>query len=124
MNRTKKFEPYLHAEADFVVTKDKVRVNAGAWVIKNSEWSKSFLERWWNMKSYVISKGLTVSGDNTALNAFMANVSDADKKHIVMLPRCSINSLAAFIKASDHEKFKKTSLPESHDLESMSRKDK
>jgi hypothetical protein len=37
---------------DFVVTEDANGPNAGSWMIRNSDWSRKFLETWWNLKQF------------------------------------------------------------------------
>lgn len=104
MNSDKKLEPLLPANADFVVTKQKISsYNAGAWIIRNSEWSKAFLDTWWNMDEYVRVKGLSVSGDNDALYHYLTErISESDfSKHIVVPPRCSFNSVTKWVLPSE-----------------------
>lgn len=38
---------------DFVITVDGGGYNAGIWLMRRSEWSMAFLDRWWSMKQYV-----------------------------------------------------------------------
>ena len=39
--------------ADFVVTEDAAGTNAGAWIIRSSDWSRAFLKEWWGLESFV-----------------------------------------------------------------------
>lgn len=39
--------------ADFVVTEDAAGANAGAWIIRSSDWSRAFLKEWWGLESFV-----------------------------------------------------------------------
>jgi hypothetical protein len=50
-----KLESILPARStsDFVVTNDVTGLNAGTWLIRNSDWSRSFLKEWWSMSSYI-----------------------------------------------------------------------
>jgi len=106
MNKTQRIEAFLPAEADFVVTREKNnKYNAGAWIIKNSAWSKTFLERWWNMDSFVQPKGMAVSGDNDALNYFLHHMDENDRRHVVIPPRCGFNAVACFTTTSEHEQY-------------------
>jgi galactosyl transferase GMA12/MNN10 family len=70
--------------------------NAGAWLIRNSEWSREFLTTWWNMKSYVMPIGQSFSGDNHALNDLLHSIPNFDD-HCVAPPRCTFNSFAKFV---------------------------
>ena len=100
MNPSKKFEDFLPANHDFVVTKQKlVSYNAGAWIIKNTPWSIQFLDNWWNMDEFVRVKGLSVSGDNDALFHYLTERMPADEfaKHVVVPPRCSFNSVTKWV---------------------------
>ena len=46
---------------------------AGVWLLRNSAWSASFLDRWWAMDGFIRRKpGDTKSGDNDALKALLA----------------------------------------------------
>ena len=38
---------------DFVITVDGGGYNAGIWLMRRSEWSMAFLDRWWSMKQYI-----------------------------------------------------------------------
>jgi galactosyl transferase GMA12/MNN10 family len=74
--------------------------NAGAWIIRNSEWSINFLTTWWNMKSYVQPIGHSFSGDNHALKDLLRyNVSDFND-HCLVPPRCTFNSFAKFVRST------------------------
>jgi galactosyl transferase GMA12/MNN10 family len=70
--------------------------NSGVWVLRNTAWSRSFLETWWNMTDFVRPHGLSLSGDNAALNALMHRMVDRDD-HVLAPPRCTLNSFAKFL---------------------------
>jgi hypothetical protein len=70
--------------------------NAGAWLIRNSEWSTQFLDTWWNMKSYVKPIGQSFSGDNHALEDLLRTIPNFDD-HCIAPPRCTFNSFAKFV---------------------------
>jgi hypothetical protein len=38
---------------DLVVTRDATGANAGAWMLRNSDWSRLLLAQWWGMTSYI-----------------------------------------------------------------------
>ena len=39
--------------ADFVVTADSTGLNAGSWMLRNSDWSREFLRKWWALTSFI-----------------------------------------------------------------------
>jgi galactosyl transferase GMA12/MNN10 family len=101
MNSDKMVESFLPAEdsgIDLILTHQKgTSWNAGAWLIRKSDWSKQFLDTWWNMKSFVRQKGQAASGDNAALKAFLLSMDPNEyAQHIVTPPRCQFNSVAKF----------------------------
>lgn len=81
---------------DMLITFDrKFTGNSGAWLIRNTDWSKQFLQTWWNRRGMVRQPGLSLSGDNAA---FGQNVQDGlQSGHIRMVPRCTFNSFVAFL---------------------------
>lgn len=110
MNSDKRIESFLPEKGDLVLTRQKGgSYNAGAWAIKNTPWALSFLDTWWGMTSYVQPKGLSTSGDNAALKAYLTQNMDPKEfqDHIVVPPRCQFNSDATFIspkEAADYER--------------------
>jgi hypothetical protein len=97
MNSNKRIEdiiPSPETGIDLLLTAQKGNSwNAGAWMIRNSNWSLDFLDEWWNMKEFVKPKGLAVSGDNDALKSFLTNMDkDIYQEHIAVPPRCNFNS--------------------------------
>lgn len=74
--------------------------NSGVFVFRNTAWSKQFLDDWWNMKSFVRPPGMSLSGDNAALKALLHNMEDMDE-HVLVPPRCTLNSFAKFLTASE-----------------------
>jgi len=98
MNSNKRIEDFLPADntKDLILTVQKGgSYNAGAWLIRNSAWSLQFLNTWWSMKSYVHPPGLSTSGDNDALKAFLLNGMNKTyfDAHIVVPPRCHFVSI-------------------------------
>ena len=80
--------------------------NAGAWIIRNSEWSIQFLTTWWNMESYVQPIGHSFSGDNHALKDLLRHDVSDFNEHCLVPPRCTFNSFAKFVRDNGN--------PESH----------
>ena len=107
MNSAKSIEDYFlptpETGIDLVITQQKGQSwNAGAWLIRNSEWSRHFLDHWWNMKDFVKPKGLAVSGDNDALKAYLSSMDpDEFAQHIAVPPRCLFNSEAKWVQRGD-----------------------
>ena len=90
---------------DFLLTKDDGGgYSAGAWIIRNSEWSLQVLESWWNLKSYVKPAGLARSGDNDALKALLHGMHDTFDQHCLVLARCTFNSFAKFVSPNEYDK--------------------
>jgi galactosyl transferase GMA12/MNN10 family len=101
MNSEKRIEDFLptaESGIDFVVTHQKGKSwNAGAWLIRNSDWSLKFLDDWWDMSEYSLAKGQADAGDNTAMKMLLKNMTkiDYDEK-VAAPPRCQFNSVAKF----------------------------
>jgi Protein of unknown function, DUF273 len=45
--------PRRTATLDLAATNDPTGINAGSWMLRNSSWSRAFLEDWWNAEQYV-----------------------------------------------------------------------
>jgi mannan polymerase II complex MNN10 subunit len=89
INSEKTVQAFLpsNPDKDLILTRQKGgNYNAGAWLIRNSAWSKQFLQHWWDMKESVQPTGLRTSGDNAALKAYLLDQMDPAefKKHIVL----------------------------------------
>ena len=86
---------------DFLVVDDKGGgYNSGVFLFRNTEWSKKFLDRWWNMKRFVRPAGLSLSGDNAALKYILAEMETNTKDfhdHVLAPPRCTFNSFGVFL---------------------------
>lgn len=78
----------------FILTKDVTGVNAGMFFLYNSEWSKGFLDLWWNQTSFIRPFGQSKSGDNDALKHLIQNMPMEELKHYVYIPKmqCIFNS--------------------------------
>ncbi|KAH9321812.1 hypothetical protein KI387_016451, partial [Taxus chinensis] len=79
---------------NFILTKDVTGVNAGMFFFRNSEWSKEFLDLWWNQISFIRPFGESKSGDNDALKHLIKNMSIDELKQNVCIPemQCIFNS--------------------------------
>ena len=102
MNSTIAVESFLPSsestDIDLLITMDRrLTANSGAWLIRNTKWSKEFLETWWNMRRWVREPGLSLSGDNAAFGHLMEERLKSDAAHIRMVPRCTFNSFAVFV---------------------------
>jgi galactosyl transferase GMA12/MNN10 family len=99
--------PSTSSSIDLLITGDNGGgYNAGVWLIRNTPWSLAFLDRWWDMVSYVRPTGLSHSGDNDALKALLRSM-EHDKTfaaHCASPPRCTFNSSAVFLTPSDYDK--------------------
>lgn len=88
-------------DRDLIVTPDaSFGVSSGVWLIRRGEWSRQFLKRWWNLKHFVRSKGLSLSGDNKAFGYLVGQIleDDNEREHIHVIPeRCAMNSNAVFL---------------------------
>ena len=114
MNSQKRIEDFLplpDSSVDLIITIQKHKNwNAGAWLIRNTPWSIEFLDTWWNKREFVLPKGLSVSGDNTALVDYLNGLNESYfREHIHVPPRCHFNSVAKFVTKQEWETL---SLPE------------
>jgi hypothetical protein len=106
MNSDIRLESMLPDSGDYLGSQDTRRtVNAGAWMIHNSDWSRQFLQEWWNMDSFVNVAGLSTSGDNDALNHLVEErLKKQDDGHIQIQPKCRFNSFGVFLKPQELRK--------------------
>jgi len=103
MNSERLIEEFLPADPtkDLLVGSDKGGgYNSGVFVVRNTAWSRRFLQEWWDMESYVNPPGLSLSGDNHALKALLAHMVDFDA-HVLSPARCTFNSFAKFLALSE-----------------------
>lgn len=73
---------------------DNVECGAGMFFFRNSDWSRQFLDRWWDQTDFIQPFGQSKSGDNTALK-HLVNIMDKDEfKRHVRIPemQCLFNS--------------------------------
>jgi galactosyl transferase GMA12/MNN10 family len=96
------------AAIDLIVTSDRrFTANSGVWLIRNSLWSRQFLQEWWDLKSYVRPSGLSLSGDNDAFGYLIrrynttttgtSTTTPTSSSPIRMIPRCRMNSFGVFV---------------------------
>ena len=110
MNPDIRLESLLPADKDIhlIVAEDKsFSVNSGSWIIRKSDWSHQFLAEWWNSKSFVRTKGISLSGDNAAFAALVDSKrreKTGGRSRIEILPRCHLNSFGVFLDAGDRQK--------------------
>lgn len=78
---------------------EKFGYNAGAWLLRKSDWSKQFLENWWEQRNFVLPAGTAHSGDNAALGHLLRK--ETYQAHLGVVPRCRLNSFAAFLEEGD-----------------------
>jgi mannan polymerase II complex MNN10 subunit len=79
---------------DLILTSDVTGVNAGMFFLRNSEWSRQFLDLWWNQTSFVEPFGKCKSGDNDALKYLIKSMPEGEKRQHVLIPKmqCAFNS--------------------------------
>ncbi|CAM6016362.1 unnamed protein product [Sphagnum balticum] len=79
---------------DFIITKDVTGVNAGMFFFRNSEWSRNFLDLWWNQTAFVQPFGRSKSGDNDALKHLLEVMPEHEQNQHVRIPhmQCLFNS--------------------------------
>ena len=106
MNSNKKVQDFLPTSEtiDILLSPDDGGgYNAGVWLVRNSEWTRNFLQEWWDMKSFVKPPGLAKSGDNDALKFKTAHMNADDAAHIGAPPRCTFNAFARFVKPNEYQ---------------------
>ena len=105
---------------DLIVTMDRRFVaNSGAWLLRaNSDWSRNFLQQWWDMNDWVRPHGYSLSGDNAAFGHLvekqLQNQQEEEKAttqenknnkiKIQMVPRCTFNSFGVYVKKNRNRK--------------------
>ena len=115
MNSDKRIEEFLPSDEgkDLLLSVDDGGgYNAGVWLVHNTEWALTFLQEWWDMKSFVKPPGLAKSGDNDALKHKLKHMDDFDE-HILAPARCTFNSYVKFVNPAISEKVSKS--VEKHD---------
>jgi hypothetical protein len=91
------FLPANDTGLDLVVASDEGGgYNSGVLLFRNTDWSRQFLQSWWDMTNYVRPPGFSLSGDNAAMKALLRDLPDFDS-HVAVPPRCIMNSFARFL---------------------------
>ncbi|GKY93904.1 hypothetical protein MPSEU_000357300 [Mayamaea pseudoterrestris] len=91
------FLPSADSGLDLVVASDEGGgYNSGVLLLRNTDWSRHFLQTWWDMTNYVRPPGFSLSGDNAAMKALLRDLPDFDQ-HVAVPPRCVMNSFARFL---------------------------
>jgi hypothetical protein len=100
-------QQFIDDQYDLIISCDHNGINSGVWLMKNSSWSHTLLDRWWSSVQYIkpLDKQFTSgSGDQDALGALLfadahANCSDAlghlstfAQGHVKFVPQCAFNS--------------------------------
>lgn len=90
MNSEQRLEHVLPEHYDLVITGDlhEPRKNNGVWMLRNSDWSRRFLDEWYNMTDFIAPVGYAYSGDQAAMNELMQQYP----AKIVSPPQCTFNS--------------------------------
>ncbi|KAK3126868.1 hypothetical protein QOZ80_7AG0564330 [Eleusine coracana subsp. coracana] len=78
---------------DLILTEDFNGVNAGLFFVRRSNWTESFLDRWWNHTSF-IQFDSTKSGDNAALKHLLEHLSPEEMQAHIRIAKmqCLFNS--------------------------------
>ena len=103
MNSDKKVEHFLPSDEDInllVGSDNGGGYNSGVFLFKNTDWSRQFLQKWWDMKAYVNPTGISLSGDNHAMKDLLRDLPEFDK-NVASPPRCNLNSFAKFYPVSE-----------------------
>lgn len=84
----------LEEMPDFIVSEDVTGVNAGMFFFRNSDWSRQFLDRWWNQTGFIQPFGQSKSGDNAALKHLISIMDKDELNRHVRFPQmqCLFNS--------------------------------
>jgi Protein of unknown function, DUF273/galactosyl transferase GMA12/MNN10 family len=104
MNSQRKIEDFLPihtSQHDLLVGSDNGGgYNSGVFLLRNTAWSRQFLNDWWNMTSFVRPPGMSLSGDNHALKALLATLPHFND-HVLVPSRCTLNAFAKFLTISE-----------------------
>lgn len=76
---------------DFVITVDSGGYNAGIWLLRRSEWSEAFLDRWWSMTQFIRVRGSASHVSGTRLSAAgPLDLCTAEQKHRALFASSSV----------------------------------
>jgi Protein of unknown function, DUF273/galactosyl transferase GMA12/MNN10 family len=107
MNSQRKIEDFLPIATsthDLLVGSDNGGgYNSGVFLLRNTEWSRQFLNDWWNMTAFVRPPGMSLSGDNHALKSLLAATlpNNNFNDHVLVPSRCTLNAFAKFLTVSE-----------------------
>ena len=85
---------------DMLVASDKGGgYNSGVFLFRNTDWSRQWLQQWWSLTGFVRPPGFSLSGDNAALKAILADMhrQHTFDAHVLVPARCTFNSFAKFL---------------------------
>jgi galactosyl transferase GMA12/MNN10 family len=79
--------------------------NSGVLAFRNNDWTRSFLQHWWDMTDFVRPPGLALSGDNASLKHYLAQLETTGEfaQYVVVPPRCRLNSFAVLLSPAKYE---------------------
>ena len=100
MNSNIRLQDLLPSDPEImlIATHDrKFTANSGVWLLRNSDWSRQFLDDWWNLKAWVRRPGLSLSGDNAAFGHLVDQVLQSEPRRIQLPARCNLNSFGVFL---------------------------
>ena len=103
MNSDRRIQDFLPTDPNkhlLVVSDNGGGYNSGVFLVRNTDWSKQFLQDWWDMRSFVRPAGMALSGDNNAMKALLRDMPDFDE-HVLSPSRCTFNSFAKFLTLSE-----------------------
>lgn len=106
MNSSIRLQDLLPADPEImlIATHDrKFTANSGVWLLRNSDWSRQFLNDWWNLKAWVRRPGLSLSGDNAAFGHLVDRVLLSEPNRIQLPARCILNSFGVFLTPSQEQ---------------------
>lgn len=108
MNSAKRLEsilPRSNSPIDLLLTEDDAAqggYNAGVWAVRNTDWTREFLQRWYDTEYYVLPTGTSNHGDQDALNTRLERTRDFSTK-VAVPPRCTFNSFGKFVEPHEYE---------------------
>jgi hypothetical protein len=78
--------------------------NSGVFALRNNDWTRQFLQHWWDMTDFVRPPGLALSGDNASLKHYLAQLETSGEfaQHVIAPPRCRLNSFAVLLSPAQH----------------------
>jgi galactosyl transferase GMA12/MNN10 family len=79
--------------------------NSGVLAFRNNDWTRTFLQHWWDMTDFVRPPGLALSGDNASLKHYLAQLEMTGEfaQYVIVPPRCRLNSFAVLLSPPKYE---------------------